>query len=163
MAAVPAMVYAEAAAPAPIPERLASLCAAVTLAPDDVDYLKNTLSTGGPSECLALAILGRHSQAEFSAVFKKYFAIDRSIKTIVLADDEINRRLIEMIKARKGRQPAEVAADVYLAMRGKGLAAKKPDGEVLNLEVMFRGSVFAAVSGGSEAEVTRLTEVADSP
>ena len=146
---------------AALPERLASLCEADSVSPDDLAYLSTQISDGNIAECLSRALLFKHAPTENLAGFRSYFAIDRSMAPVVLSGDTINQQVNAVIHEYKARDPAEQMARVYLYFRGKGQIWKKPDGIEINLEFMFRTSVFAAVKAGSKEEALRYAAVAD--
>ncbi|MGC4071713.1 MAG: hypothetical protein QM760_04220 [Nibricoccus sp.] len=145
----------------PIAVRLIELCTKRDVTAEDVAYLRESAAVGGPGECLSRAILFKHSAADHGDQFRQYFAIDRSLPATVLENDAINLKVNGVMTEFKGRPPAEIVARVYLSMRGEGFVARKSDGTELNLEVMFRASVFAAVNGGSKETVLFFAAEAD--
>jgi hypothetical protein len=154
-------VHAEQTGTDPIDDRLAKMCAVQPLTPSDIEYLAQASNSGGVGECLARAILFRYSGSEYEGQFRRYFAIDRTLPVNVLPNEEINHLVNGVMAEYKGRSPAEVMARVYLSFRRTGSVAKKSDGTELSLEVMFRASVFAAVTGGSKEQTLRLAAEAD--
>lgn len=154
-------LHAEAPSSDPVDDRLVALCAKTDVLVGDVAYLGEMAASGGPSECLARAILFRHSATEYGEQFRRYFAVDRSLPASLLENDDINARVNGVMKEFKGRSSPEIMTRVYLAMRGRGYVARKSDGTELNLEVMFRASVFASVNGDSQEKVFQFAAEAD--
>lgn len=145
----------------PFPERLTGLCAAASAAADDLMFLRGLVAADEPAACLAHALLLKFGEDEAVGDFRTYFAIDRQVTAIVLPDVQINELVNSTLREFKGRHPAEQMARVYLKFRRTGFVAKRPDGSELSLEVMFRGSVFAAVTGGSKEETSRFAARAE--
>jgi len=148
-------------APDAVPERLVGFCGGKAASPEDIAFLRSQTELGGASECLARALLFRFEPSKEADQFRKYFAVDRRASQSVVPSNEINQKVNGLLQEYKGRHPAEQMARVYLAFRGGRGVFRKADGSDLDLEVMFRGSVFAAVSGGAKEEMFRLASEAD--
>lgn len=142
--------------------RLITLASTPTLTTKDHEFLI-TRSKGFDSDaCVATAILFKHWPDQHLEEFKKFYGVDPAVKLIILPDQEINARVNARLRELKGRHPLEVSSQLYLMVRRSGYAAKRPNGDELSLEVMFRGAIFTGITGTNKIEdVHRLSAIAD--
>lgn len=144
----------------PVPERLISLCDSKTPMGDDLAYLETLADSQTASTPLAKVLLFKLAPDKYRSQFETYFRIDGSKEKKVLTADETNQAVNSVLGEFKQRPPAEVVSRIYLKFRGSDLAFLKPDGTKINLEMMFRASVFAATKASQE-EILQLAALAD--
>jgi len=142
--------------------RLITLASAPTLTAKDHEFLITRSKELDSEGCVATALLFKHWPDQHREEFKKFYGVDPAVKLIVLPDQEINARVNARLRELKGRHPLEVTSQLYLMVRRSGYASKRPNGDELSLEAMFRGAVFTGITGSGKIEdVHRLSAIAD--
>ena len=141
---------------------LAALATAPSLTPEDHQFLINESKDFDSDGCVATALLFKHWPDQHRAEFRTFYGVDPAVKLSVLPDAEINARVNVRLRELKSRHPLDISSQLYLLVRRSGYAAKRPNGDVLSLEVMFRGAVFTGITGtGKIEDVLRLAAAAD--
>jgi hypothetical protein len=160
-AIAPLAIAQETETAATLNEQLTSIATSTAATEEDQHFAASYSKHAGAEGCVAMVALFRHWPEKYHDSFCDFFRINPTIPVRALADAEINTRVNAILKQFKGRHALEIASRIYLAFRGTGFVAKRPDGSVLSLETMFRAGVFAGISGGSRDEVLRLAAIAD--
>ena len=146
----------------PINERYSGVIEAERIEAADLEWLVKKSAGGGIDECIAVAVLFRSDQEQYSDDFAKYFHLKKVDDPIILSEEEVNKEVNQVIQMYRGRSPIEIASRVYLRFRGSNKVITRGDSRIY-LEMVFRASVLTGIIKPTEENLMKLSALVDSP